>query len=412
MDNKLMDFSFIEQLLDLPRIKIRRIVQQKAEILIWVYIPDGEHICPECGLVHSKVSETTEMKVRDLSIFGKTCYLIIEKGRLHCPCSFRGYEAIDFVDQYQRQTLRFTEFLFKLCDRMTIMDASELLQVNWKRAHTTDKNVLKHLKETTPLPSMSVIGVDEISFEKYHKYFTIVYDIRNSNGVLFVAKDRKEESLTSFFEQLTPEQRQSITVVCMDFWDPYIKSVKQNIPQATIVFDRYHLKKHLNDCIDGLRRSLVCQADKEQKKIIKNKRWVLLKNPANHTKKDRASLLELKEINMPLYEAYLLKEEFDDFFDCATKQCGIRFIENWFKKIPDQIKQYFQSFYNMLIRYLDGIVSFLVYRYTNAVAEGLNNKIKVLKRMAYGYRSEEYFKLKILRRCGYLKFQNPGLLGH
>jgi transposase len=405
-----MDYQLIEQLLNLPRIKIRNIVQQKDEILIWVYIPNGHHICPKCGQVHFKVSETTEMKVRDLSIFDKTCYLIIEKGRLHCSCSFRGYEAIDFVDKYQRQTLRFTEFLFKLCDRMTIMDASELLQVNWKRAYTTDKNVLKHLKNTTLFPRMSVIGVDEISFEKYHKYFTIVYDITNSNGVLFVTKDRKEQSLTSFFDELTDEQRQCIKVVCMDFWDPYIKSVKQNIPHANIVFDRYHLKKHLNDCVDKLRRSLVSQADKEQKKVIKNKRWVLLKNQANHTQKDSESLLELKEINMPLYEAYLLKEEFDDFFDCTTKQSGINFIEKWFKKIPDEIKQYFQSFYNLLICYLDGVVSYLVYRYTNSVAEGLNNKIKVLKRMAYGYKSEEYFKLKILRRCGYLKFPDPVII--
>ena len=402
-----MNYEIIEQLLDLPRVRIKGIEQREEEILIWVYIPDAQHVCPKCGMILTKVSEITEMKVRDLSIFGKTCYLIIQKGRLHCPCSFRGYEGIDFVDQYQRQTERFTEFLFKLCDRMTIMDASALLQVNWKRAYTTDREVLKKLEKTTPLPGMSVIGVDEISFEKYHKYFTIVYDIADSNGVLFLAKDRKEGSLTLFFKELTNEQRQSIKVVCMDFWDPFVKSVKQNIPDATIVFDRYHLKKHLNDCMDELRRSLVRQADKQQKAVIKNKRWVLLKNRSNHTVKDQASLQEVKKLNMPLYEGYLLKEEFDDFFACETKQKGITFIKNWYKKIPDEIKQYFQPFYNMLIRYLEGIVSYLVYRYTNAKAEGINNKIKVLKRMAYGYRSEEYFKLKILRRCGYLQFVKP-----
>lgn len=402
-----MNYYFLEQLLDLPRVRIRHIEQKEDEILIWVYIPDGQHVCPKCGMLHTKVSEITEMKVRDLSIFGKTCYLIIQKGRLHCQCSFRGYEGIDFVDQYQRQTLRFTEFLFKLCDRMTIMDASELLKVNWKRAYRTDREVLNQLKKATPLPKMSVIGVDEISFEKYHKYFTVVYDIMNSNGVLFVSKGRKEESLTSFFKELTDEQRQSIKVVCMDFWDPYIKSVKLNIPSATIVIDRYHLKKHLNACIDELRRSLLREADKQQKAVIKNKRWVLLKNRSNHTVKDQASLLELKKINMPLYEAYLLKEDFDNFFACSTRQKGIAFIKNWYQNIPNQIKQYFQSFYDMLMRYLEGIVSYLVYRYTNSVAEGLNNKIKVLKRMAYGYRSEEYFKLKILRRCGYLHSAKP-----
>lgn len=402
-----MDYQFIEQLLDLPRVRIRNIVYQKDEVHIWIYIPDGQHICPKCGLVHSSVSEVTEIKVRDLSIFGKTCYLIIEKGRLHCPCSFRGYEALEFVDKYQRQTTRFTEFLFQLCDRMTIMDASELMRVNWKRAHITDNQVLQHLKEVTPFPKMTAIGVDEISFQKYHKYFTIVYDLADSNGVLFVAKHRQEQSLTLFFKQLTDEQRHSIQVVCMDFWDPFIKSVEENLPRATIVFDRFHLKKHLNDCIDNLRRDIVKQADKEQKKIIKHKRWVLLKNQRNHTAKDRASLLELKELNMPLYEAYLIKEDFNDFFDCLTKESGIRFIENWFKEIPNEIKKHFQSFYNLLMKYLDGVVSYLVYRYTNSIAEGLNNKIKVLKRMAYGYRSEEYFKLKILRRCGYLKSKRP-----
>ena len=405
-----MNYDLVEQLLNLNRVKIRRIEQKKDEVLIWVYIPNGEHVCPKCGLIHTKVSEITEIQVRDLSIFGKTCYLIIQKGRVHCPCSFRGYEAIDFVNLYQRQTLRFTEFLFTLCDRMTIMDASELLKVNWKRAYTTDKNILEQIKKATPFPAMSIIGVDEIAFEKYHKYFTIVYDITKTNGVLYVTKDRKAKSLTKFFKGLTREQRQSIKVVCMDFWEPFIKSVKENIPDATIVFDRYHLKKHLNDCIDELRRTLVRQADEKQKTVIKNKRWVLLKNRSNHTKKEQASLLELKKINLPLYDAYLLKEKFDDFFDCSTKQDGITFIENWFEEMPADIKQYFQPFYNMLMNHLDGIVSFLVYRYTNSVAEGLNNKIKVLKRMAYGYRNEEYFKLKILRRCGYLKFASPIIL--
>lgn len=95
-----MHYNFIEQLLDFPRVRIRHIEQKKDEILIWIYISDGQHVCFKCGMIHTKVSEITEMRVRDLSIFSKTCYLIIQKGRLHCPCSFRGYEGLDFVDQY------------------------------------------------------------------------------------------------------------------------------------------------------------------------------------------------------------------------------------------------------------------------------------------------------------------------
>ena len=402
-----MEFSLIEQLLDLPRIQISRIQQRDDEILIWVYISDGNHRCPRCNRYHKKVTEITEVKVRDLSIFGKKCYLIVRKGRIHCPCSYRGYEDLEFVDKYQKQTIRFNEFLFQLCDRMTIMDASELMNVDWKRAYKTDRHTLEKLEASTPLPKMSVIGVDEISFEKYHRYFTIVYDLADNNGTLFVGKGRSEESLSAFFEQLSHHQRERINVVCMDMWDPYILSVHKSLPHADIVFDRFHLKKHLNQCIDQLRRALVSQAPKDQKRFIKNKRWVLLKNKSNHTQKDKTALTELKDINSPLYEAYLVKEQFDHFFDYKYAKCAQRFLERWYREIPREIKEYFRSFYQMFINYFNGIVTYFKYRITNAVAEGLNNKIKVLKRMAYGYRDPEYFKLKILRRCGYLKNIKP-----
>ena len=402
-----MDFSLIEQLLDLPGIRISRIQQCDDEISIWIHIPDGNHRCPRCKRYHKKVTESTEIKIRDLSICGKNCYLIIRKGRLHCPCSYRGYEDVEFVDKYQKQTIRFNEFLFHLCDRMTIMDASELMKVDWKRAYKTDRHTLEKLELSTPLPRMSAIGVDEISFEKYHRYFTIVYDLADDNGTLFVGKGRSEESLSAFFKQLSPNQRERIKVVCMDMWDAYILSVHENLPHADIVFDRFHLKKHLNQCIDELRRALVSQSPKDQKRFIKNKRWVLLKNKSNHTQKDKSALTELKEINSPLYEGYLVKEQFDQFFDYKYAKCAHRFLDKWYREIPEKIKEYFQSFYQMLIKYFNGILTYFKYRITNSVAEGLNNKIKVLKRMAYGYRDEEYFKLKILRRCGYLKNINP-----
>lgn len=402
-----MELELIEKLLDLPCVKIKDLSLSTEEILLHIYIPQGNHRCPQCGKYHLKVTGKTEIKVRDLSIFGKDCYLIIEKGRMNCSCSFRGYEEIEFVDKHQRQTLRFTEYLFTLCDHMTLMDSSELAKVNWKRAYKTDYNTLDALKSSAELPEMTAIGIDEISFEKYHKYFTIVYDLSNGNGVLHVAKDRNSKSLDDFFNQLSEQQRSKIKIVCMDFWRAYIKSIKIHLKHATIVFDRYHLKKHLNDCIDTFRRSMMNEAAKEQKSFIKNKRWVLLKNQQNHTAKDKKALEELKKINNPLYEAYLLKEQFEAFYECKNKKQGKKFIKNWYKSIPETMKSVFEPFYNMVIKHMDGILAFLKYRYTNAIAEGLNNKIKVLKRMAYGYRNESYFQLKILRRCGYLKNISP-----
>lgn len=270
--------------------------------MITVSVRINEHRCPKCGRTFATLSEITEQKVHDLPVFGKSCYLVVRKGRLHCPCSFRGFEEVDFIDKNQRQTKRFDEFLFMLCDRMTLMDASQLMRVNWKRAHNIDKRTLKKLKQEKELPPLSVMGVDEISFEKHHKYFTIIYDLSTKNGVLYISEGRSKESLDEFFAQLSVKQRQSIKAICMDMWDPYIKSVHEPAPHATIIFDRFHLKKHLNDCIDELRRSIAREQglSKEERKALKNKRWVLLKNQRNHTPKDQLALEALKRINSPL----------------------------------------------------------------------------------------------------------------
>ena len=404
-----MDLSTVKDLLNLPEIEVSKVNQTPEAIFIWVHVPAGHHRCPRCGRLHAKVTEVRQVKVRDLSIFGKTCYLIVSKGRLHCPCSYRGYEALDFVDSHQRQTTRFNEFLFQLCDRMTVMDAASLAKVDWKHTYRTDRQALEQMKARTPLPKMTFIGVDEIAFKKHHRYFTIVYDLADANGTLYVGEGRTSESLSAFFASLTRAQRESIQAVSMDMWDPYIRSVRQYLPHADIVFDHFHLKKHLNRCLDNLRRAIVRQAPATEKCFVKGKRWVLLKNEVNHTEKDKKALEQLKQINSPLYEAYLVKEQFDKFFSLSGKAEGKRFLTTWFEQIPESIKPYFRVFFNTLNRYLYGVLSYFTYHITNAVAEGLNNKIKVLKRMAYGYRDRTYFQLKILRKCGYLKHAVPAI---
>ena len=398
-----MDLKTVQDLLSLPRIEVVKFSQSEHEVLIWVRIPDGRHRCPRCGRLSQSVAETREFKVRDLPISGKDCYLIIQKGRLHCPCSYRGYEEIEFVDDYQRQTTRFDEFLFTLCDRMTIMDAAGLLKVNWKRAYQVDKYTLENLRATTPLPELYAIGVDEISFKKRHRYFTLIYDLTNPNGVLFAAEGRSAESLSSFFKQLPQDMRNKIKVVSMDMWEPYTKAVAKHLPQAAIVYDRFHLKKHLNECLDELRRAIVRQSTIQTKSVIKGSRWVLLKNKKNHSVKEQEHLAQLRRLNSPLYDAYLLKEDFDQFFQASSAEEAKTFLDNWISSIPEAIYSAFQPFVKMLKRHLSNILTYFKYRYTNAIAEGINNKIKVLKRMAYGYRDKDYFKLKIYRKCGYLK---------
>ena len=286
---------------------------------------------------------------------------------------------------------------------MTLMDAAGLLKVNWKRAYQVDKHTLQKLRATTPLPELYAIGVDEISFKKRHRYFTLIYDLTTPNGVLFAAEGRSADSLASFFKQLPQDELERIQVVAMDMWEPYANAVAEYLPQAAIVYDRFHLKKHLNECLDELRRAIVRQSAAQDKSLIKGSRWVLLKNQENHSAKEQEHLNQLRRLNSPLYSAYLLKEDFDQFFQADNAEEANTFLDNWISSIPKTIYGAFQPFVDMLKRHLSNILTYFKYRYTNAIAEGINNKIKVLKRMAYGYKDKDYFKLKIYRRCGYLK---------
>ena len=282
---------------------------------------------------------------------------------------------------------------------MTLTDASLIWNLDWKTIKEIDRRSIQDnlvdLKTTNP----TIIGVDEIAYKKGQNYLTIVRDVP-ARKVIWIGFKRKTETLDAFFQELGPEKSMKIQVCCMDMWDPYVASVKKNT-NADIVFDKFHVIKKINEVLDKIRRRVFAQADKETRKLMKHKRFLVLHRRKNLTdEKDIESLEQLLNSNEPLYKAYVLKEEIADIYDDVNAESEIVRLEQWFQNVIDSGCEEFLPVVSMIQSYLYGIHNYFKHKLTNAGSEGFNNKINVIKRAAYGFQDIEYFKLKILQQCG------------
>lgn len=352
--------------------------------------------CPKCER-RCRVIERYTRKVRDLDAWGKTCFIKLETYHIQCKCGYYGIEKLDFLDKYARHTKRFSEYVAMLCKKMNLKDVAEVAKIDWKTAKRIDKLALSKLVKDIKKVSPRGIGVDEIACKKGHKYLTIVRDIYG--GVIWIGNGRKEETLDLFFRELGKKKRRKITLAVIDMWDPYISSIKKNT-NAEIIFDKFHISKKVNEVVDNIRKREFAQADPEERKLMKHKRFLILARKKNLKPEEVETLDNLIEQNNTLYIAYLLKEQVLDVFEEGDSISGIIRLCRWFENVLKAGMEQFNNVIDTMKKYFYGIINYFKYQLTNSASEGINTKINVIKRMAYGFRDIEYFKLKILQSCG------------
>ncbi len=346
-------------------------------------------LCPNCKVHCRRIENERERTIRDMDIASRTVRITFIERKIVCKCGFRGLEFLDFVDKYSFYTKRFEEYVALLCEKMTNKDVAKTCHINWKSVKDIDKKALSLQKIGLDSVSPTGIGVDEVSYEKGHKYFTIVREL-TKNRVIWIGIGRKKEVLDQFFLELGPSKSAKITVVTMDMWDPYIASVKGHCPNADIVFDKFHVSKKINEALDAVRKKEFGKADKEQRKIMKKKRFVILKRNKNLKEEEKETIGALKEKNDTLYTAYLLKEQVLDIFEEKEEKTANERFEKWFENVISSGVSQFEEPVKTIKRYFYGIQNYFKHHVTNAGAEGINNKINVIKRKAYGYRDLEY----------------------
>ena len=356
-------------------------------------------ICPVCGRRNKHSAEYQIRIIRDSDLGPKKCFLKFNEYRIYCKCGFKGYERLSFVRPYARYSIRFEESVYRLCPHMSITDVANFFDIDWKTVKDIDihytKERIKPLAELSPRR----IGVDEVAYAKGQKYLTIVRDI-DLGLVIWIGLGRKKETLDLFFAELGFIKSAQITVVTMDMWDPYIASVNEHCPGADIVFDKFHIVKIVSEALDKVRKMLFENATDEERKSMKRKRWLILRRNDRLDDEQKQQLKTLMKKNKPLYKAYLLKEHLSNILDGFDLATAVNRLEGWFKNIDSSKLEPFQKCAETIRNHLYGVLNYFRHLVTNAGSEGLNNKINLIKRRAYGYTDIDYFKMKIFQACG------------
>ena len=255
------------------------------------------------------------------------------------------------------------------------------------------------------LSDVTHIGIDEISRQKGHVYLTNVYDLKT--GILiWSGEGRTRETLAAFFDFFGKERTANLIGICCDMWPSYIDTIRAKAPQATLVFDKFHIVRQLTEAVDKVRRQEIAEKDKEHKGILAGTRYIWLKNPWNLTDRQKASLSFLETLNLKIHRAYLLKESFRDFWQSTSKEVARKFMDQWFTWAMESKIKPIQDFAFLLKRHEEGILTYFDMPISNGAVEGLNNKAKVISHRAYGFRSAKNYILNLYHCMGDLPMPN------
>ncbi len=295
-------------------------------------------------------------------------------------------------------TKRFAFYVGRRCRDASIRDVAMELHLDWKTVKALEKQYMQEQLRRAGVPGPKVIGIDEISLRKGHTYRIVVSDLLRMRPIWFGGKDRSEESLDLFFQWLGPKKSQRIRLAVMDMWKAFRNSTTKNAPEAAILFDKFHILRHLGEALDKVRKSEYARLSGKKREFIKGQKYNLLSHRENLSLDGRASLKKLFRANKRLYTAYLLRESFGQLWTYEKEGWARKFFDNWCASLKWQRLKPFEEFARMIERHWNGIAAFC--QWENKVSlgfvEGLNNKIRVIQRRAYGLRDEEYLRLKVL----------------
>ena len=354
--------------------------------------------CSACGSRDVKPRGHVVRRFRTLPIGSRATLVALPIPRVECPnCGLVRQVAVSFADPRRTYTKAFERYALELSRTMTLRDVARHLGVGWDLIKEIVKRDLSRRFARPKLKHLRRIAIDEIAVGKGHRYLTVVMDL-DSGAVVFVGDGKGADALKPFWKRLRPS-RAKIEAVAMDMSAAYRSAVSTHLPAARIVFDHFHVVKLFNERLSELRRSLYREATEVMhKQVLKGTRWLLLKNPENlDPKKDEKRRLdEALALNKPLATAYYMKEDLRRLWEQPGKRFATTFLDGWIRRADASGIKVLQQMGKTLAAHRSGLLAYYDAMITSGPMEGTNNKIKTMKRQAYGFRDREFFKLKIL----------------
>ena len=357
----------------------------------------GSLRCGHCGSAHVRKAGTVVRHFKSLPIGMHPVSFELPVQRLWCfECCSTLQAKLGFADERVGYTRGFERYALHLLGFATVKDVALHLGVSWDTIKDIQKRNLGRRFGKPRLKDLQRIAIDEICIGSGHRYLTIVLDL-DSGAVVYVGDGKGADSLDQFWRRLRASGAK-IKAVATDMSPAYGMAIREHLPEAAHVYDRFHVVKLFNEKLSELRREVHREAEGPlQKKVLKGTRWLLLKNPENldEQKNERKRLDEALALNKPLATAYYLKEDLRQFWEQPGKPAAEKFLNDWIKRADSSGIRMLKQFALTLAKHRHGLLAYYDYPITTAALEGTNNKIRTLQRQAYGFRDREFFKLRI-----------------
>ena len=349
--------------------------------------------CPECGKRGKIIRQMKERTWRDLRCCGWSVFFHYCPREILCRSHGRIQEEIPWAYKCSRITYRCEYQILSYSQLMTQKAASELLRIPKSTFSDQLHALVERIRDGHKIRGLKAIGVDEISYKKGRKFATIVYDLERS-CVLWAGPGKGRDTIDVFFKtKLSPYQKSKILWASCDMSEAYVGGIKEHCPNARLVLDRFHIVKSLNTAVDEVRKEewRKVKSNKEAAQAYKGLRWIIFRHPHTRSVEDKLLLKELRKANRRIYRACVLKDEFDRFWHFKTEWGAARFLKNWGTSALKSRIEPIRKFVRTIRKHTENIITFASSRLTNAIAEGLNRIIRIVKNRASGFRNLDAF---------------------
>ena len=391
--------SLVKETVELQGFRVESVTGSAAG-LVADLSPDGRFLprCGRCGERAPYRDTRRERQFRHVPLWGIAVTLVYAPRRVSCKhCGGVHVEAMPWVSGKQRFTRALVVTVATWTRVLPWKEVARLFHCAWGTVSQAVDEAISYGLAHRDLSAITHIGIDEISRKKGHVYVTNVYDL-GARRLLWSGEGRSRETLEAFFEFLGPERTGKIDGVCCDMWRPYIDVIQAKAPKAVLVFDKFHIVRHLMGAVDQVRRDEIRDKGEVHKQLMAKTRYIWLKNPWNLTDNQATRLGELEALNLKINRAYLLKEAFREFWDYNRAGWAKRFLDRWFWWATHSRLPPMRDFAWMLRRHQDDILNYFRMPIDNGTVEGLNNKAKIIIHKAYGFRTASTY-IRNLYHC-------------
>jgi transposase len=386
-----------------------RWVDDAAEPTIEVSIEarkNGRPSCSGCGQVRPGYDRLPPRRFEFVPLWGIAVLFVYAMRRVDCPECGVKVEKVPWCDGKNQLTTTYRWFLARWAKRLSWQEVACAFRTSWEKVFRSVKYAVSWGLVHRQLEGVLAIGVDEIQWQRGHRYLTLVYQIQGGlKRLLWVAEERTEESLRGFFAMLSKEVRVGIRYVCSDMWQPYLNVIAEQIKQAVHVLDRFHIMKNMNAAIDKVRREEAKRLQRDgYEPVLKRSRWCLLKRPENLTDKQTVKLAELLQYNLQSVRSYLLREDFQRFWEYSTPGWAMKFLQQWCTRTMRSKIEPMKQVARSLREHRELILNWFRAQGTISAGtvEGLNNKAKLTTRKSYGFRTFEAAETALYHTLGAL----------